>query len=309
MCRFGIVVFLILAISLLLMTPALAMIDPPSDTTNDRWYTVDDEEKPFADGIYWYNDRINKGMFETRYYVNDQTFLTLAHSDNYTYLNGSYLWSSGFFVGLQFEDDEAFDEKTWGISPGYRWNLDRGYLAFGVDFIQSDKTFYDMTQKGMDLMWLYYPENMKLRTRLQWMKIDDDVQETTFFGFLQSFNYKLIDGLVVGINYWYASIDHSSLYSDGWNDYYALGFTWDPKFCILNGSIGTGKGQSGEDLRTKLVIPFADSFQLELEYYRWYESENQKRIGIEYRFMENASLALRYAPDYDEWMLVFHQDL
>lgn len=308
--------------------PAMAAIE-------DRWFTVDDEEEPFVEGFVTHDD--SETVWQGAYYRNDQTFFRLSYVEDMPYLDGSYLWDSGFFLGLGYgKANGVLDRSSWVISPGYRWDLDRGYLALSLDY-QRDKqnSLEDFNSKisnnGLELSWVYYPDRMKIKTNLQWMKADVNasILNNEQFGKMNVFridplvDFKVSDNLVIGV---FGSYYHGNQ-KRGWRfedeefvdsisiDSHSLGvgLTWEHKGFIVNAQAQKAKGQDGENISTELIIPIGEHLQLGLEYYLTtndYVLDNDAHgFSLEYRFKEDYELYLHYMPEDDGWELGIHRDL
>lgn len=337
---------------LLMVVTVMSLLKTPAawaafGSTEERWYTVDDEEKkPFVEGVWRFDDQSDNHYWQGAYYLNDQTFFILHHNDVSTELRGSYLWQSGFFLGLRYQDAHRQDLKAWGIQPGYRWNLDRGYLAFSANYVtvnQSQKGYDDIDedQKGLGLSWVYFPTNMKIETDLQWRKMDlfasaaDGTLERDVDDWILShtMNYQLRDDLVLGFNYSYLeNANTMQVIRGGLSDersssvtgnLYELGFTWEHQYFILNSLVkftrhhakhsgypdnkGTQRTYDGE-----IIVPVLEKFELGFEYSRvsnpdmYFES---RFYTIRFILPEDDHLLLGYAREGKQWNLILHHNL
>lgn len=313
----------------------MAAIDPPGEWVDDHWYSVEEEEDPFVNGSVSSNEDQDT-FWEGAYYRNDQTFFGFAHHEDYTLLRGSYLWESGFFLGLQYEDEHGYDATMWRVSPGYRWNLDRGYLAFSLNLGRQSQDVMDgydahINQKGLDVSWVYYPTNMKIKMDMEWARYDGSASsprlvqtmEADQFWFEPEVNFKITDSLVVGARAYYQHQNTETSMRDDEgeefartrndNDYsYELGFTWEPKYFILNASVGRDKGQDGKSINAEVDVPFLDHFSLGFEYYYYSDDgfdDKSTAYHFKYRFKEDYAMMVRYRVDDEMWMLGIHKDL
>lgn len=323
---------LVITIFIAAMTSvAMGAINPPLDRTDERWYSVDDEEQPFVQGEIFAREG-GPWLWEGSYYLNDQTFFLLSHSNEITYCSGSYLWESGFFLGIGYDDVHGVDAKAWEYSPGYRWNLDRGYLALSLNYQRESINHSEYSKskanlKGIEATWIYYPENMKIRTNLQWDRRETSIEhfenelyvDDRYSNVSYSVNYKIGDNLVVGIGGLYEDMKYnrdvkdvgiiirSSLYDYNYN----VGFTWDPKLFILN---GTYEWRRNDDrtIDAGLYIPFLKDFQFGVEYWRvdyQYGDYDEMSYSLKYLFSEDSALLLGFRPEFEEWTLVYNRSL
>lgn len=319
-------------------SPTMAALDPPGDVTGDRWFSVDNEEEPFVEGIVSSYDDSDSQWWGT-YYQNDQTFLIFSHNESMTDIVGSYLWDSGFFLGLQYEKADDGEANLWAISPGYRWNLDRGYIAFSLDYKrQTQNAFLDYdvkaAYKGLELSWVYYPNNMKIKTDIQWTKADatlsipgyEQFAEMDAFYLDPMVNFKVTDNLVVGVfgSYRHADQKNGMRDEDGEvvmsrdieDHEFGMGFTWELKGFILNARAQKEKDQDGESISSELIIPIMNNLQFGLEYSRLTSEDDDglydndtHGFTLQYRFKEDYELYLYYGPEDDVWRLGIHRDL
>ena len=335
--RMWMVIMVAAIIGLVQVSTAMAALNPPGDSTEERWYTVDEAEDPFVEGGVLYSDYWHEQTWQGEYYVNDQTFFTVSHDTDVTGFRGSYLWESGFFLGVEYTDIHGMDTRLWGISPGYRLDLKRGYIAFSADFGGQNQTVptgeqeIDQSLNGLAFSWFFYPKNMKLQTDLKWRQID--ASATEFMGEVASMerddltldqrvNYKIKDDLVVGFRYAY--IDHRQEMIQGgdmlrqsqYNYQYQLGFTWEPKYFIINAAIGRQKGQNGETIDAALFLPIWDRFKLGLGYshisdheYGFDYDDESKFYSFKYNLKNDSAFCLSYHAEAETWELMYHHDL
>lgn len=349
MKKIWMILMVVTVMSLLQTSATWAALATPSNSTEERWYTVDDDEKkPFAEGVWRFNDQSDRQYWEGAYYINDQTFFDIYHSDTSTNFEGSYLWQSGFFLGILYRDAHGQDNKVWGIHPGYRWNLDRGYLAFSVDYDTADQSQegyddIDQEQNGLELSWVYFPTHMKIETDLQWNKADlyasaaggtmEQSADLDRWTISHTMNYKLRDDLVLGFNYTYYKNAQTMQITMGElsnemsasvsSNIYELGFTWEHQYFILNSLVKSTRFHteySGEPdfkgtQRTfdgEIIVPVLESFELGFEYSRISDSDQyseSRYYTIRYKLPKDDRLLLGYARESKEWNLVLHHNL
>lgn len=347
--------------SLTCVSAAWAALHPDSKHLENRWFTVEEDESPYVEGVASTDDN-DDWAWMGQYYYNDQTFVNFKHQDSImdfrrswnntnfvqasTDISGSYLWNNGFFIGLEYADlnDMNGDEwgDSWGIHPGFRWNLKWGYLALSMDYYKGkgDSHEFDKVDtklKGLEFNWVYYPENMKIKTDLILAKSNtsatfyegDEASEEKHLLFDQTLNYKVADNLVLGFGLTYDRSRGEFSYSDssGYYDINAtgetestnigsrLGFTWEPTYFILNGAISATHSKGFKTVKEydfKLIIPIYQQFNLGFGYsnesYLDMNHEN-KSISFQYDLKEDAALRLSYNTDYEIWSLLYHQDI
>lgn len=132
-----------------------------SPATIDRWYSTEPDAPYFLGNFYGVNQGIDSiQILNFEIYKNDQTFI------NYNYnfegpistlnLSGSFLFNSGFFIGVRSTRIEDHSLYLYGqqtiLSPGYRAAIDENsYLAVSFDFVSNrfeSKIFaYDISGK------------------------------------------------------------------------------------------------------------------------------------------------------------------
>jgi hypothetical protein len=132
----------------------------------DTWYSVTPQES------YWQlfcNKYTHHDTYFTggELYQNDQTFLQVYSGNVYGIfenmgLAASYLFDSGFFIGLSDLKMNGSNQTT--ISPGYRFSLnENSYAALSLDYTSALNT-NKVTGYELDLQ--YYLDNAKLRARI-----------------------------------------------------------------------------------------------------------------------------------------------
>ncbi|HEX2952548.1 MAG TPA: hypothetical protein VHR47_01020 [Bacillota bacterium] len=341
MKKFIIILVAVLLMSLIQISAVCAAVHPRSKSIQNQWFTVDEEETPYVEGLVSKNDDDDWTWFG-QYYDNDQTYFNFNCNDSNTGMSGSYLWNNGFFLGLEYGDFNNGDDSgdSWGIHPGYRWNLDRGYIAFSIDYDKRNEdgrrfNKRDTEQKGLELNYVYYPENLKINTDLILAKSNtsatfdrgNEVSELKQLLFDQTLNYKIAENLVLGFGLTYNRRQGEFSYSDN-NGYHRLtdeeystvysgftGFTWEPKYFILNGAIlaaHTKGSETAKEYDFRLVIPFCQQFELGIDYsnqsYRDMNDEN-KNISFQYNIKEDSALRLSYDTTVEIWSLLYHRDM
>ncbi len=176
---------LVLLISINTLGAVRSLGDGPA--TVDHWYSIEPDTPYFLGNFYGINqetDPIQILNFEI--YKNDQTFFTY----NYNFvgpistlnLSGSFLFDSGFFIGVRSTTVEDHSMYLYGhqttLSPGYRAAIDENsYLAASFDFVstrfESKIIAYDFSGKifaeGFKITgdFSYYPDTERVNAALE----------------------------------------------------------------------------------------------------------------------------------------------
>lgn len=157
--------------------------------TTDTWFTIEDKNQYVEGDINSCND---SSAFDLEYFKNDQTFADFTsakiQNDTETFIQGSYLFEPGFFVGV-----ESISRKnqtiTTTIAPGYRYNFNKkNYAAASFDYTSSQNTT-EIT--NFEIEGKYYEKNLKSYGSLSFPKN----QSTELNGEL---DYKISNDLTVG---------------------------------------------------------------------------------------------------------------
>jgi hypothetical protein len=134
-----------------------------------------------------------------------------------TFLNGSYLFNTGFFAGIKYGTITNSGDKIEQtvFSPGYRYSFDdNSYIAFSVDY--SDY-INDTTTIGYDLDFRYYQDTYKISGEVYKDEGENATAELeTAFQFCDTFT--------AGLNLTY----------NGSHTDFMTGFTWNPNPVILD---------------------------------------------------------------------------
>ncbi|HYH01694.1 MAG TPA: hypothetical protein VEC37_01190, partial [Bacillota bacterium] len=183
----------------------------------DTWYSVEPEQ-PSWQLAYQKLSGSNTYIAKSDFYQNEHTFFQVNSSKIFRFklweLAGSYLFDSGFFVGLAHSDTSSSDSTL--IAPGYRFNLnEQSFVALSLDYLSSSGA--DRVT-GYDLDLHYYGDSFKFIGEIY--RPRDDEAEDTYVD--AGFAIAVTKGLVVGCDYN--------------NDYHDLsaGFTYNTKPLIID---------------------------------------------------------------------------
>jgi hypothetical protein len=199
-----------------------AFVDTYAPKSLDTWYSI----TPVGKQLKLIGGSINTwgSGVAADYYLNDQTFLSLASLnsdgasfDNFSIMKGSYLFGFGFFVGLEYGTSDN-DYNYYLISPGYRFSFgDDSYLALSVDYVNDSDDYSEII--GYELNSKYYTDMMKFYGQVYFP--DESASDTAY---LLGVNFQVADAVVLGLKY----------FDIGDFSYYTLGFTWTMERFILD---------------------------------------------------------------------------
>jgi hypothetical protein len=188
----------------------------------DTWYSIK-QDKPDVN-TYVRNTTPDFSVVGGEYYQNDQTFADLyfqnINRSNMTYFGGSYLFESGFFVGLNYLKLAPTTETL--LSPGYRFKVkEQGYVAVSFDYLSND---YSNTNDivSYDVDFKLFPKNMKICGEINLPKEGNDTVINL------NANYKVNNRLVAGADYM----------SQGSDNAYSAGLTYTVKSFIIDTKLG-----------------------------------------------------------------------
>lgn len=217
---------------LMMSTYSLAAVLPVSSSPfilrnswyskTDTWYSIE-QDKPDVTAFVR-NIPPDFTVVGGEYYQNDQTFADLyfqnVDKSDLTYFGGSYLFESGFFVGLNYL--KVAPSTTTQLSPGYRVKFKKsGYVALSFDYLSNDYSdTHDIVSYDVDFK--LFPKNMKICGELSLPKEGND----PFVNF--NANYKVNKRLVVGVDYM----------SQGGDSAYSAGLTYRVQPFIIDAMLG-----------------------------------------------------------------------
>jgi hypothetical protein len=204
-----------MSISLVLSVPiitygAVHNLGDPSANTDNK-FTIEPEKIYFEGHIDLLSNLIYPD-YGLELYLNDQTFADF-NSFFYggyrnTYIRGSFLTDSGFFLGLDllytdYDPDYFLDNELWlnTISPGFRLALDdQSYIAASFDFrlsgMNSRIVGYEMNTK-------VYGEKTKFTGNIYRYSKDGSIDAD--FGI----NYQMAEPFIIGANIKYTNLTNS----------------------------------------------------------------------------------------------------
>jgi hypothetical protein len=224
----------------------------------DTWYSVEPKD-PYWQARFHNASDDELSQLAAEIFINDQFFLTTgfeSYDDADTgYLQGSYLFDSNFFVGIEFDLADDSDDNKYKVSPGYRYDiLTNGYLAFSFDFEAGDG-YEDIT--GLETYFKYYSKDTKTiaqvyKPRNGQIAIDG------------RFNFKADRNTVLGCNYRNNETEIE----------YNAGLTWSSKPFVLDLSLGE-YGAKGTDKYGRFKTNFMYNFNKEIGLGVGYERDEQ----------------------------------
>lgn len=193
------------------------------NSKTDTWYSIE-QDKPDVDA-YARNAPPDFSVIGGEYYQNDQTFGDLyfqkINGSNLANFDGSYLFDSGLFVGLDYIKVNQLSETTT-FSPGYRFKIgDQGYAAISFDYV-SDNFLNTHNIVNYDLDFKLFPKKMMIYGGIS-LPTAGNVTVINL-----NANYKVNKTLVVGAGY----------LSQGSDNAYSAGFTYAIKSWIIDAQLG-----------------------------------------------------------------------
>jgi hypothetical protein len=216
---------------LTLSTCSFGAIQPVSSPFNlgnswysktDTWYSVG-QDSPEVN-VYARNISPDFSLAGGEYYKSDQTFADLyfqnVRESRLVYFGGSYLFDSGFFMGLNYVNVEPTTETV--LSPGYRFKVrNHGYVAVSFDY-QADDYSNTHSVVDFDVDFKLFPKNMKIYGGISLPTNENDTVVNL------NANYKVNQKLVAGANFM----------SHGGAKAYSAGFTYRVKSFIIDTTLG-----------------------------------------------------------------------
>jgi hypothetical protein len=269
---------------LIMSTYSLGAVLPVSSPfkLGDSWYTKTDT---------WYSIKQNKpevnayariippdfSVVGGEYYRNDQTFADLYFQNisksNMTYFGGSYLFESGFFVGLNYLKVAPTTETL--LSPGYRFKVkEQGYVAVSFDYLSNDDSnTNDIVSYDVDFK--LFPKNMKIYGDISLPKEGNDTVVNL------NANYKVNNKLVAGAAYM----------SQGNDNAYSAGLTYTVKSFIIDAKLGKTFIENYYQLAGMDNLKNYSIGAL----YQKYQNDSAPMITIQGKYhLTNADLILKY---------------
>jgi hypothetical protein len=263
------------------------MIKMYDQMATDTWYQVE-EQTPKVKAFAMFSDGdIVAGM---DYSINDQTFLSIGTIDDgdFTIMQGSYLFESGFFAGLACYMGNSDD--LYIVSPGYRFSIgDDSYVALSLDYGFEDG---DHELLGYDLDAKYLFDNGKIYG--QYYMFNDDFWDADVLDL--GVRYAINDAVVIGLDY--SDVDGTSLF--------LAGLTWTTDRVIVDFQTG----EVFEDTMTCLsgLYKINDQFGVGAEVVIPEEGDEDYIVKFKYA-TDSSAFHMSYAIEDEVFMLGYKWNL